>query len=290
MKRIFIVGSINTDFVISAPYMPSGGETLTGSGFFTARGGKGANQAVAASRLGGKVKMCGCIGDDLFGAESVKAFQAEGVDVSHIRTVAGVPTGTAVIVVTGGENRIILDAGANARLTKTDIDEFLQDARAGDVYLTQLENPIDVVGYGLRRAKEKGMLVLLNPAPANAAVLEYLQYCDWIIPNETELEILGGADKILAETQANLIVTLGKKGYKIVTKNGERVYPCMRITAVDTTAAGDTLCGGMAARLADGDGVEAAAAFGSKAATLACTKKGAQPSIPTAKEVNEYRE
>ena len=146
MKNIFVVGSINTDFVISAPYMPVGGETLTGSGFFTAKGGKGANQAVAACRLGGKVKMCACVGDDLFGKETLKAFENEGIDITHIRTVEGTPTGTAVIVVTNGENRIILDKGANGCLTKEDIDEFLADAKEGDIYLTQLENPIEVIG------------------------------------------------------------------------------------------------------------------------------------------------
>ena len=156
--------------------------------------------------------------------------------------------------------------------------------------MTQLENPIDVIGYGLQKAKEKGMFVVLNPAPANVGIMPYLEYCDWVIPNETELEILGGAEKILAETCAKLIVTLGAKGYKIVTKGDERVYPCMQITAVDTTAAGDTFCGGLVARLAEGDTLEDAARFGSKAASIACTKKGAQPSIPTLQEANDYIE
>ena len=289
MKKIYVTGSINTDFVINAPYMPVGGETLTGNGFFTARGGKGANQAVAASRLGGEVKMCACVGDDIFGSETLKAFQEEGIDVSHIRTVQGVATGTAVIVVTNGENRIILDKGANGRLTEKDIDEFLVDAKEGDIYLTQLENPIEVIGYGLKKAKEKGMFVVLNPAPASVEIKPYLQYCDLITPNETELEILGGKEDILKNTQAELIVTLGSKGYAICDKKGERTYPCMRITAVDTTAAGDTLCGGLCTKLAQGESLEQAVAFGSKAATIACTRKGAQPSIPTKKEVEEYK-
>lgn len=288
MKNIFVVGSINTDFVISAPYMPVGGETLTGSGFFTAKGGKGANQAVAACRLGGKVKMCACVGDDLFGKETLKAFENEGIDITHIRTVEGTPTGTAVIVVTNGENRIILDKGANGCLTKEDIDEFLADAKGGDIYLTQLENPIEVIGYGLQKAKEKGMFVVLTPAPANVEIKPYLRYCDLITPNETELEILGGKEEILLGTSAKLIVTLGSKGYAICDENGERTYPCMRIKAVDTTAAGDTLCGGLCAKLAQGGTLESAAAFGSKAVTIACTRKGAQPSIPTIEEVEMY--
>ena len=288
MKKIYVTGSINTDFVISAPYMPVGGETLTGSGFFTANGGKGANQAVAARRLGGNVKMCACVGDDLFGQETLKAFEKEGIDVSHIRTVKGVPTGTAVIVVTNGENRIILDKGANGELTQKDIDDFLLDAKEGDVYLTQLENPIEVIGYGLKKAKEKGMFVVLNPAPANVGIQPYLGYCDLITPNETELEILGGKEKILSSTQATLLVTLGSKGFAICDKNSEKTYPCMKIKAVDTTAAGDTLCGGLCAKLAQGESLETSACFGSKSATIACTRKGAQPSIPTAKEVENF--
>lgn len=288
MKKIYVTGSINTDFVISAPYMPVGGETLTGSGFFTANGGKGANQAVAARRLGGDVKMCACVGDDLFGQETLKAFEKEGIDVSHIRTVNGVPTGTAVIVVTNGENRIILDKGANGELTQKDIDEFLVGAKEGDVYLTQLENPIEVIGYGLKKAKEKGMFVVLNPAPANVEIQPYLGYCDLITPNETELEILGGKERILSSTQAILLVTLGSKGFAICDKNGETTYPCMKIKAVDTTAAGDTLCGGLCAKLSQGESLATAACFGSKSATIACTRKGAQPSIPTAQEVENF--
>ena len=200
MKKIFITGSVNTDLVISAPYMPVGGETLTGSGFFTAKGGKGANQAVAACRLGGQVAMCACVGDDTFGQDALTAFKQEGIDTTHIRVVTGVATGTAVIVVTDGENRIILDKGANACLTKRDIDEFLATAKAGDIYLTQLENPIEVIGYGLKKAKEKDMFVVLNPAPANTDIRPYLCYCDLITPNETELEILGGKEEILKQT------------------------------------------------------------------------------------------
>ena len=288
MKKIFITGSINTDFVISAPYVPVGGETLTGGGFFTARGGKGANQAVAAARLGGDVKMCACIGDDMFGANALKAFQEEGIDASCIRVVNGVATGTAVIVVTDGENRIILDKGANAYLTEKDIDIFLQDSHAGDIYLTQLENPIDVIGYGMKKAKEKGMYVILNPAPANVDIRAYLEYCDLITPNETELAILGGEKNLRLSTHADIIVTLGANGYAVIKGTERKEYPCIKVDAVDTTAAGDTLCGGLAAYLSKGKTLEEAAAFGSKAATIACTKKGAQPSIPTVEKVENF--
>ena len=287
MRKIFIVGSINTDLVISAPYMPKAGETLTGNGFFTAHGGKGANQAVAAARLGGKVFMCGCVGDDDFGVSAVEALKKDGIDVSDIREVKGVPTGTAVIIIENGDNRIILDKGANAYLSKEDIDRALSKASAGDIYLTQLENPIGVIGYGLKKAKEKGLFVVLNPAPANAEIIPYIKYCDLITPNETETEILGGEKKLL-ESAKTLLITLGSKGFKIVTKYGEKVYPCIKVKAIDTTAAGDTLCGGFVAKLSKGEKIENSAIFGSRAASIACTKKGAQTSIPTLVETDRY--
>ncbi len=283
MKKIFIVGSINTDLVIKSPKMPQKGETLTGSGFFTAHGGKGANQAVAAARLGGDVTMCGCVGRDDFGASALQALEADGVDVSHIRKVDA-PTGTAVIIVTEGDNRIILDKGANARLTKEDVDGVLSTAKEGDIYLTQLENPIDVIGYGLARAREKKMYVVLNPAPAVCDIKPYLRYCNLLTPNETETELLGGKESLLKEVET-LLITLGSKGFSIVDSNGETTYPCAKIQPVDTTAAGDTLCGGLCAYLAEGKSLVEAAKFGSRAATLACTRQGAQPSIPTREEL-----
>lgn len=286
MKKIFVVGSINTDLVIKAPYIPKKGETLTGGGFFTARGGKGANQAVAAARLGGKVHMCACVGVDLFGQEALESLKKDGVDVSCVRVVEKTPTGTAVIVVVDGDNQIILDKGANECLSKEDIDRLLEKATAGDIYLTQLENPIEVVGYGLQKAKEKGLFVILNPAPANKEISPYLQYCDMVIPNETEMEILGGKQNLLSEGRI-VIETLGAQGYRICAEE-EKIYPCIQVKAVDTTAAGDTFCGGLCAKLAMGESLEKAAAFGSKAASIACTKSGAQPSIPTAEEVEKF--
>ena len=283
-KKIFIVGSINTDLVINAPYMPQQGETLQGSDFITARGGKGANQAVAAARLGGNVVMCGCIGNDAFGEEAIRFLQKDGIDVSHIRRIENASTGTAVIVVIDGNNRIILDRGANACLMEKDIDETLETARVGDIYLTQLENPIEIIGYGLKKAKEKGMYVVLNPAPANKEIEPYLGYCDLITPNESELELLGGREKLLEKVET-LLVTLGGEGFEITTKVDTQKYSCMKVKVVDTTAAGDTLCGGLVVKMAEGKLLAEAAKFGSKAASIACTRKGAQPSIPIRNEV-----
>ncbi len=287
MGKILVIGSINTDLVINTPYMPKAGETLTGSGFFTARGGKGANQAVAAARLGGKVSMCGCVGNDNFGQAAIDAFVKEGIDVQNVRKIDGVPTGTAVIIVENGDNRIILDKGANACLKESDIDKALETAKSGDIYITQLENPIHIIGYGLKKAKEKGLFVVLNPAPADKSIEPYLEYCDLITPNESELELFGGKEYLLQKLET-LVITLGAKGYEIVTKAGGKKFSCIKVKAVDTTAAGDTFCGGMAVLLSEGESLETATRFGSGAASIACTKKGAQTSIPTRVEVENY--
>lgn len=287
MKKIYVFGSANTDLVITSPKMPVSGETITGSDFFVSRGGKGANQAVAASKLGGSVKFCCCLGDDVFGKDALRAFEEAGIDVSAVRVVKGVPTGTAVIIVVDGDNRIILDKGANAYLSKEDADEFLKDAEEGDIYLTQLENPIDVIGYGLKKAKEKGMYVVLNPAPCNGEITPFIKYCDLITPNETELQLFGGEEELLKLTD-NLLVTLGSKGFEIINKNGRTAYPCMKVKAVDTTAAGDTLCGGLVAGLSLGKDLVESAKYGSLSATVACTRKGAQISVPTKEEMEKY--
>ncbi len=288
MKRIFVVGSLNMDLCIESPYMPKAGETITGSGFMTNGGGKGANQTVAAAKLGGMVRMCGVVGNDSFGQVLVNNLSLVGADTSHIRISNDAPTGIAVIVITDGNNRIILDKGANALLSEKDVDEFLSEASAGDIYLTQLENPIDVIGYGLTVAKEKGMLTILNPAPANKEILRFLPFVDLITPNETELEIFGGKDELFSQGVKTIVTTLGAEGYEIANKCGAKKYPCIKVNVADTTAAGDTLCGGLSVGLAAGKSLEEACAFGSKAATIACTKKGAQSSIPTYKEVVDY--
>lgn len=288
MKRIFVVGSLNMDLCIESPYMPKAGETITGSGFMTNGGGKGANQTVAAAKLGGMVRMCGVVGNDSFGQVLVNNLSLVGADTSHIRISNDAPTGIAVIVITDGNNRIILDKGANALLSEKDVDEFLSEASAGDIYLTQLENPIDVIGYGLTVAKEKGMLTILNPAPANKEILRFLPFVDLITPNETELEIFVGKDELFSQGVKTIVTTLGAEGYEIANKCGAKKYPCIKVNVADTTAAGDTLCGGLSVGLAAGKSLEEACAFGSKAATIACTKKGAQSSIPTYKEVVDY--
>ena len=287
-KRLFILGSINTDLVINTPYVPQRGETLIGSGFFTAHGGKGANQAVAAARNGAEVIMCGAVGNDDFGRLAKQSLLDEGINCLHVKTVLNCPSGIAMIVVSEGDNRIILDTGANYKVTNEDVDAFLKDSEKGDIFLTQLELPIDVVGYALRKAREKGLFVILNPAPANKEIIPYLQYVDLLTPNENECELMGGVDNLLAKNMT-LIITLGSKGFRIVNSSMDETFPCIKIKAIDTTAAGDTFCGAMIAKLLNGCELVEAAKYGSLAASIACTRKGAQPSIPTREEVENYK-
>lgn len=288
MKKIFVLGSINTDLVIKTPYIPVKGETIMGSDFFIAHGGKGANQAVAIARSKGNVLMCGCVGDDLFGQEALKSLEKEGVNIEHIKVIKGVPSGIAMITVCDGDNRIILDSGANAKIDEKQVDDFLMTANEGDIFLTQLENPIEIIGYALKRAKEKGMLVVLNPAPANQDVEKYLQYVDVLTPNEGECTLLGGEEKLKAIVRT-LIVTLGDKGFAIVEKNNKVIYPCIKIKPIDTTAAGDTFVGAMLAKYGETNDLVKSAVYGSLAASISCTRKGAQPSIPTKEEVENYQ-
>lgn len=286
-KKIFVLGSLNNDLVINAQRMPERGETVCGNGFFTAYGGKGANQAVACSKLSGKVYMCGCVGDDEQGKNYLKYLKSVGVNADCVKIVGNAPTGVAVVVVIDGDNRIIIDKGANDLLGKADVDAFLSKADEGDIFLAQLENPVDVIGYALKQASSKGMKVVLNPAPVDKQIEKYLKYCNIIVTNESETALLGGEDRLLSYADS-LIVTLGGRGYKIVNKTSEKIYPCIKVDVVDTTAAGDTFCGGLCAMISNGNSIEDAAAYGSKAASIACTKKGAQPSIPTEEQVNSH--
>ena len=288
MKKIFVVGSLNMDLVIESPYIPIAGETLCGSGFMTNCGGKGANQSAACAKLGGNVYHCGVVGNDSFGEELIKNLKKFGTNTDFIRK-ANTSSGIAIILVSEGDNRIILDKGANGQLQLGDIEAALENAEKGDIYLTQLENPIDVIGNGLRLAKERGLYTILNPAPANRDILPYLDAVDLITPNESELSLLGGKDVLFSLGIKTVLTTLGSQGFEIATSSEERIFPCPKVKAIDTTAAGDTLCGGLAVGLSQGRSLEESATFGSTAASIACTRRGAQQSIPTFDEVLNFK-
>lgn len=284
MKRVIVAGSLNADLSITAPYCPAGGETLTGGGFLTGCGGKGANQATAAAKFGAETFMCGCVGADPFGSLLLRSLNGAGVRTDLVRTIEGVATGVAVILITGGENRIVLDRGANGCLSERDIDEALGLCLEGDIWLTQLENPIGIIGYGLRRARERGLFTILNPAPARQDAVGLLSDIDLVTPNEGELALLGGKERLFSAGVKCILTTLGAKGYEIDCGDGGRRHPCIDVHVVDTTAAGDTLCGALAAELARGTSLEQAAQLASKAASIACSRKGAAASIPTREE------
>ena len=288
MKKVIVTGSLNIDMSITAPYCPKGGETLTGGGFAVNCGGKGANQATACAKLGGNTLMCGCVGGDEFGDRLIRNLREAGADTRFIRRVGNAPTGTAMNLITEGQNRIVLDRGANACLREADIDAALAEATAGDIYLTQLENPAETIGYGLKRAKEAGLITILNPAPADRAIEGYFRYVDFITPNESELDLFGGRERLFANGIRCVITTRGGDGYEYACGGTVKRYPCKRVEVVDTTGAGDTFCGGMAAMLARGADVERAMTFGSAAASLACTRKGAAASVPTSEETERF--
>lgn len=295
MKKVFIVGSINMDLVIASDRLPLMGETIHGRDFFTNPGGKGANQAVAVQKSGGDARFCACVGNDDFGDILIGGLKACGVDTRFV-TRENAPSGVAVITVVDGDNCIVLGAGANAHMDISKAERCLCEADAGDILLVQLEIDSDAVLFALRRAKEKGMTTILNPAPAKGFRAEFLPYVDYLVPNETETAELSGRENFEEAVDAlcgkvkTLIVTLGGQGC-LYCKGGERIrIPCPKVRAVDTTAAGDTFCGALAARLSAGEDERAAVSYALAAASLAVTKQGAQQSIPFERKVREFLE
>lgn len=296
MNRIYVVGSINMDLVITAPFMPENGVTISGERFMTNPGGKGANQAVAVSKLGGECKMVGCVGD-AFGKELVDTLVGYGVGCEFVAARKGVSSGVAVIVVVDGNNRIILDAGSNALVDNALIDAALSSAEAGDYLVCQLEIPQAQVAYALKKAKEKGMTTVLNPAPAAKLYEGVAENCDYFIPNQSEAEFYTGvypdgkekiaecAAKLSALGIKNVIITLGEQGSVLCGEGKYTEVACVKAEAIDTTAAGDTYVGAFVTRLAAGDDEESAMKYASKAAAVTVTRRGAQQSIPYAKEI-----
>ena len=298
---IYVLGSINMDMVARVPRMPVGGETLTADKYYVNPGGKGANQAVAIAKLGGKVAMIGKVGSDETGDALKNNLKAMGVDESMV-TRADVPSGIAMIIVEGGENRIILYKGANHSVTKADVDEGLKNAQPGDALVMQLEIPLETVTYAAAVAKQKGMLVLLNPAPAVPLGEELLKNVDIIAPNETETEILTGVGldsdvhialavkKLYQLGVKRVIITMGSRGS--IVAEGQTITPVepRKVKAVDTTSAGDTFVGATVLRYLDGDTLEDAARFASVASSITVTREGAAQSIPTLEEVKKVIE
>ena len=297
--KVVIVGSLNMDLVTRAPRLPRAGETLAGQSFVTVPGGKGANQAVAAARLGASVAMIGCVGDDAYGEQLRTALLAEGVDCQAVTRIEGESTGVALIVVDdSSQNAIVIVAGGNGHVTASVVDGFDALLSQAEVIICQLEVPLDTVGHVLKRGHELGKTVILNPAPASGPLpTEWFAWIDYLIPNESEATALTGlpvdstasadaaASALLAAGVSKVIVTLGEQGALFASPSRSEHFPAPRVQPVDTTAAGDTFVGGFAAALADGKSESDAIRFGQVAAALSVTRSGAQPSIPTFVEV-----
>jgi ribokinase len=300
MAEIVVIGSTNTDMVVKTAYLPKPGETLMGGEFFMNPGGKGANQAVAAARLGGKVSFITKIGRDVFGDESLDNFKKVGINTEYVLVDEQTPSGVALINVDEqAENVIVVAPGANAHLSVQDIDRAAEAIKNADIVLLQLEIPLETVEYTCKLAKQLGKKVVLNPAPATRLPDELLEGLFAITPNETETEMLTGI-KITDEastTEAgnalrnkgvqNVIITLGSEGAFYLSLTEKMQVPGYKVKAVDTTAAGDTFNGALAVKLAAGFTIPEAIDFGNKAAALSVTRLGAQASCPSKQEVEE---
>ena len=297
---IYVVGSSNTDMVVKTDKLPLPGETVIGGTFLMNPGGKGANQAVAAARLGGQVTFVARIGDDVFGAEAIAQFQRENINTAFITKDKLHPSGIALINVDArGENCIAVASGANAQLGIGDVEQSLKSINGQAILLLQLEIPLDTVRYTVDQGYEKNMKVILNPAPANTLKEEIFPHLFAVTPNESEAERLTGikvnsiesaekAAHILHQKGAsNVVITLGSKGAYLFNSETSQLIAAPPVVAVDTTAAGDCFNGALAVALSENKPLEMAVAFACKAASISVTRMGAQSSMPSRKEVGE---
>lgn len=298
MNKILVIGSTNIDLIARVEHLPQPGETVGEAQFMQANGGKGANQAVAAARLGGDVAFVTCLGDDAAAAALRKQFKADGINTEALFTAADAPTGTALIYVSqDGENCIAVAPGANHRLTPESIDQVQNRIAAADLLLLQLEVPMETVTRAVEKAYAVGTKVVLNPAPAMQLSDDLLRKIYLITPNRTETEALTGihvhthedASKAAAALQAkgvkNVIITLGSDGAFVKTLSSELLVPAQRVKAVDTTAAGDVFNGALLVGLSEGRTLEETVRFASRCSAIAVTRMGAQTSIPWRREV-----
>lgn len=298
MNKIVIIGSSNTDMVVQSEHLPVPGETVLGNQFMMNSGGKGANQAVAASKLEGDVTFIAKIGCDVFGEEAIKGFQSHNINTDFIISDKESPSGVALIMVdANGENCISVALGANAELMPSDIDQALPIISKAQFILIQLEIPLETVEHAVSLANHEKVNVVLNPAPARALSDDLLASLYCITPNEIEAEILTGIkvnDKFSAKKAAEIllnkgvevvIITMGSQGAYILSDSEDSLVPCPAVKAVDTTAAGDTFNGALVVGLADGLSLVEAVKFANLAAAFSVTKMGAQTSAPTRKEL-----
>ena len=300
-KKILVLGNSNVDFVFRIPRFHHPGETILAESLVTFFGGKGANQAITAKRLGGNVHFITKVGNDLYGKSYRHHLIKNGLDQKLILKDKKLPTGTAVIELTPkGENRIIAFLGANGSLSVNDLKRLERYWKGVDVFVTQLEIPFSTVEKGLKMAKEKGALTLLNPSPPVQLPSHVLSSVDFIVPNEVEAQYLTGikwkgdreirkmAEKFLDQGVKNVVITLGSKGLFFKNRSEEIWMNAFRVNVIDTTAAGDAFLGALASGLSENKPIREVLRFANGAGALATTKLGAQPSLPLKKDLNRF--
>jgi ribokinase len=300
MDKIIVIGSANTDLVVKTSRIPKPGETVMGRDFKMVSGGKGANQAVAVARLGGKPYFVACLGKDVFGNELLAQYSKEDMKTCFVRQDEFSPSGIALISVdNNAENSIVVSPGANGTVSKSDIDQVLATASEAEYLLLQLEIPIDTVEYAIRKGYKMGLKVILNPAPAAKINDDCLKCLYAITPNETECEALTGikvkdeddakqaAKILLSKGVQNIIITCGSHGSIICNQSITKYIPACKVNAVDTTAAGDVYNGALVVALSEGMPITSAAQFATIASSISVTRPGAQSSIPYRNEVDD---
>jgi ribokinase len=303
MKKIAVIGSINMDLITTVNRLPQPGETITGNSFGNFPGGKGANQAVAAGKLGGNISMIGKLGNDSIAGEYMKVFQSSSVNTEGVVLEKEIHSGIALIEVdTNGENRIIVVPGANGLVDGKLIDDKFREIDDSDIILLQLEIPLDTVEYVLEKVKGKGKIIILDPAPAQKLKDEVYKHIDFITPNETEIKLLTGkeinsqedlisaAEILLNKGVKNVIAKAGSKGAFIINSQGIEEVKGFKVKTIDTTAAGDTFNGALAYALSNDNTIKESVTFACAAAAISTTGLGAQGAMPTVKEVNELVE
>ena len=300
-KKMVVIGSSNMDLVAKAPKIPVTGETLTGTDFFMVPGGKGANQAVAAAKLGADVVFVAKLGNDIFASKSLKNFKSVNINTKYVEQLDGVASGVAIIAIDDkGNNIIIVVPGANGKLLPEDVDNAEGDIANAGVIVCQLEVPLETVEYAAKVAHKNNVTFILDPAPARPLSDELLSMVDIIKPNEIEAEMLTGikvtdeenaskaADALLAKGVKTVIITLGEKGFMLANKESKELISRVEVKAVDSTAAGDAFTGSLAYGLAKGQSLKDAAIYANTVAAISVTRLGAQSSMPTKKEVDTF--
>jgi len=299
--KIVVIGSSNVDFIMKMDHLPRVGESVPNAEFMQTFGGKGANQAVAVARAGGSVDFIGCVGDDAFGTQVIANLKQAGVGVAFTFVEAGVASGAALVMIgAAGQNYLSVAPGANHRLSRDHLDRARACIAQADLVLFQYEILPDVLAYGVELAHALGKTIMLNLAPAQPIARDVLRRVNILVVNEVEAEFLCGFSVAPGESAQRaarflqtlgpevVIITLGAAGAELAAADQQHTLPGFVVPAVDTTAAGDVFCGALAVALAEGQALPAAARFANAAAALAVTRLGAQPSIPTRREIDSF--